>query len=79
MERERERCNSSSLFKGCFSTLLEKYGDLVQEGISRLKEILLELEPDVAVRPPHPKMVELVRVVGCWKKEVRRSSRDKVS
>ena len=38
---------------------------------------LLELESDCQL-PPHPKLSELVRAVTHWKREVRKSSRDKV-
>lgn len=64
-----------------FSALQEKYSALLQERISPLKEILLELEaaePQQLQRSPHPKLAQLVRVVSRWKKEMRRSSRDKV-
>ena len=65
-------------FSGHFSALQEKYYPLLQERISPLKEILLELEGDNQPRSPHPKMAELVKTVSSWKRDVRKSSRDKV-
>ncbi len=66
------------MLPGLFSTLLEKYCHLLKERICPLKEVFLELETDSEPCRTHPKLAELVRVVSHWKKEVRRSCRDKV-
>ena len=64
-------------FIGQFSSLYEKYSGLLNDGIATLKEILIQLDMD-NLFPPHPKLTELVRVMCKWKKETRKSCREKV-
>lgn len=65
------------IISGRFSSLHEKYSELLNDRISPLREVLIEFESDELLLP-HPKLSELVKVVSQWKKESRKSCRDKV-
>ena len=62
---------------GCFSRLSDRYSELVERRIHPLKGFLIELESCDSL-PPHPKLSELVRLIGNWMKIKRKSCRDKV-
>ncbi len=59
------------------SSLSDRYSELVEKRIRTLNDIMMEVETSDTF-PAHPKLIELVRLIGTWLKFKRRSSRDKV-